>query len=140
MFKTEASRPPPRSEKSELGGLRAVTLRLFGSDMPGMRLGGIDPSVLRELSGVYTPFVKAFKELISNSFDADATSVLVQFTDDFFSVTVTDDGHGMSPFEFRNDFTRIGGGSRRWVGERTRRGAIANWKQGDRLPRDGPIL
>ena len=40
--------------------------------MVGMRLGGIDPSILRELSGVYKPFVKAFKELISNAFDADA--------------------------------------------------------------------
>ena len=92
--------------------------------MPGMRLGGIDPAVLRELSGVYTPFVKAFKELISNAFDADASSVQVQFADDFSSVTVSDDGHGMSPFEFRNDFTRIGGGSRRWAGDRTRGGRL----------------
>ena len=45
--------------------------------MDGMRLGGIDPSILRELSGVYKPFVKAFKELISNAFDADAESVRV---------------------------------------------------------------
>jgi hypothetical protein len=92
--------------------------------MVGMRLGGIDPSILRELSGVYKPFVKAFKELVSNAFDADADVVRVVFTDDFSSVTVTDDGQGMTPFEFRNDFARIGGGSRRWAGDKTRKGRL----------------
>src|ERR1700733_11412202 len=90
--------------------------------MLGMRLGGIDPSILRELSGVYKPFVKAFKELVSNAFDADADEVRVEFADDFSSATVTDDGQGMTPFEFRNDFARIGGGSRRWAGDTTRKG------------------
>ena len=90
--------------------------------MVGMRLGGIDPSILRELSGVYKPFVKAFKELISNAFDADAERLSVTFSDDFSTITVEDDGAGMTLFEFRNDFTRIGGGSRRWAGERTRKG------------------
>lgn len=92
--------------------------------LAGMRLGGIDPSILRELSGVYKPFVKAFKELISNAFDADADAVIVEFSDDFSAVTVTDDGRGMTPFEFRNDFTRIGGGSRRWEGDRTGKGRL----------------
>ena len=87
--------------------------------LAGMRLGGIDPSILRELSGVYKPFVKAFKELISNAFDADAEAVIGEFSEDFSSVSVSDDGRGMTPFEFRNDFTRIGGGSRRWAGDRT---------------------
>src|ERR1700733_10155214 len=92
--------------------------------MVGMRLGGIDPSILRELSGVYKPFVKAFKELVSNAFDADADVVRVSFVDDFSSVTVTDDGQGMTPFDFRNDFARIGGGSRRWAGDKTRKGRL----------------
>src|SRR5947208_2397994 len=90
--------------------------------MVGMRLGGIDPSILRELSGVYKPFVKAFKELVSNAFDADAEHVRVVFAPDFSTVRVTDDGQGMTPFEFRTDFARIGGGSRRWAGDRTRKG------------------
>src|SRR6516162_4135369 len=97
---------------------------LEGVAMVGMGLGGIDPSILRELSGVYKPFVKAFKELISNAFDADADGVLVEFADDFSAVTVTDDGRGMTPFEFRNDFTRIGGGSRRWAGDKTPKGRL----------------
>ncbi len=29
--------------------------------MTGVQLGGIDPSILRELSGVYKPFMKALK-------------------------------------------------------------------------------
>lgn len=92
--------------------------------MDGMRLGGIDPSIIRELSGVYKPFPKAFKELVSNAFDADADEVLVEFADDFSSVTVSDDGCGMTPFDFRNDFARIGGGSRRWSGDRTKAGRL----------------
>ncbi len=92
--------------------------------MDGMRLGGIDPSILRELSGVYKPFAKAFKELISNAFDADAENVAVEFANDFSCVTVADDGCGMNPFDFRNDFARIGGGSRRWSGERTKGGRL----------------
>ena len=102
--------------------------------MVGMRLGGIDPSILRELSGVYKPFVKAFKELISNAFDADADRVGVTFSDDFSTITVEDDGAGMTLFEFRNDFTRIGGGSRRWAGERDAKGSPADREQGYRLP------
>src|SRR5205807_129121 len=89
-----------------------------------MRLSGVDPSIIRELSGVYKPFVKAFKELVSNAYDADADVVRVVFSDDFASVTVMDDGQGMTPFEFRNDFARIGGGSRRWAGDRTRKGRL----------------
>ena len=92
--------------------------------MTGVQLGGIDPSILRELSGVYKPFVKALKELVSNAFDADADHVHITIADDFSSLTVTDDGEGMTPFEFRNDFTRIGGGSRRWLGERTYKGRL----------------
>jgi len=92
--------------------------------MLGMRLGGVDPSILRELSGVYKPFVKAFKELISNAFDADSEHVRVDFSDEFSSVTVKDDGNGMTPFEFRSDFTRIGGGARRWSGEKTPKGRL----------------
>ena len=92
--------------------------------MTDVRLGGIDPSILRELSGVYKPFVKALKELVSNAFDADADHVHVTIADDFSSVTATDDGEGMTPFEFRNDFTRIGGGSRRWLGEKTQKGRL----------------
>ena len=89
------------------------------SSKRGMSVGGVDPSILRELSGVYKPFIKAFKELVSNAYDADAADVSIEFADDFTSATIADDGNGMSPFEFRSDFTRIGGSSRKWSKGRT---------------------
>src|SRR5439155_9519413 len=74
-----------------------------------MRLSGVDPSIIRELSGIYKPFVKAFKELISNAYDADATTITVVVARDFSSVEVHDNGIGLTPIEFHRDFARLGG-------------------------------
>jgi hypothetical protein len=73
-----------------------------------LKIGGIAPSVIHELSGVYSNFSKAFKELLSNSYDADSTRVIIEFADDFEWVTIEDNGVGMTPFEFQNDYLRIG--------------------------------
>ena len=61
-----------------------------------MRLSGVDPGIIRELSGIYKPFVKAFKELISNAYDADAKSIRVTVSEDFSTIEVLDDGIGMT--------------------------------------------
>lgn len=74
-----------------------------------MRFGGVDPSIIRELSGIYKPFPKAFKELLSNAFDADAQRVAIAVIPDERRITIQDDGTGMTPFEFHRDFTKIGG-------------------------------
>ena len=74
-----------------------------------MKFGGIDPSIIRELSGVYKPFAKAFKELICNSYDADATEVRIRISNDFRFIEVWDNGRGMSLAEFHNEFAKIGG-------------------------------
>lgn len=74
-----------------------------------MKFGGVDPSIIRELSGIYKPFPKAFKELVSNAFDADALEVVIRYDSERRSLSVDDDGTGMTPFEFRRDFTKIGG-------------------------------
>jgi hypothetical protein len=74
-----------------------------------MRLSGVDPSVIRELSGIYKPFVKAFKELVSNAYDADATTITVSVARDFSTIEIRDDGIGLTPVEFRRDFARLGG-------------------------------
>src|SRR5688572_544679 len=74
-----------------------------------MRLSGIDPSIIRELSGIYRSFPKAFKELVSNSFDADANAVEITFNEKERRLVVDDDGSGMTAFEFYQDFTKIGG-------------------------------
>jgi Histidine kinase-, DNA gyrase B-, and HSP90-like ATPase len=74
-----------------------------------MRLSGVDPGIIRELSGIYKPFVKAFKELISNAHDADASKITVTLSEDFATMEVADDGVGMTPFDFHRSFARLGG-------------------------------
>src|SRR5262245_55994041 len=81
-----------------------------------MRLSGVDPSIIRELSGIYKPFVKAFKVLISNAYDADATIITVAVARDFSSIEVHDNGLGLTPVEFHRDFARLGG-STAWLNE-----------------------
>jgi len=79
-----------------------------------MRLSGVDPGIIRELSGIYKPFVKAFKELISNAYDADSKRIEVSLSPDFSALEVLDDGVGMTPYEFHQDFARLGG-STAWL-------------------------
>jgi hypothetical protein len=79
-----------------------------------MRLSGVDPGIIRELSGIYKPFVKAFKELISNAYDADAKAITVTVHDDFSTLEVLDDGLGMTPYAFHESFARLGG-STAWL-------------------------
>ena len=89
-----------------------------------MKIGGVDPAVLRELSGVYTPFPKAFKELVSNAYDADAELVEICLSDDFATLNIFDDGRGLTPDEFRTDFTKVGGSQARAREEMTALGRL----------------
>lgn len=72
-------------------------------------LGGVSPNALLEFSGVYPSFASAFKELVSNAFDADATLVKVRFSPDSSTIIVEDNGSGMTPLEFQSEYLRIGG-------------------------------
>lgn len=85
-------------------------------------IGGVDPAVIRELSGIYKPFVKAFKELISNAYDADANQVKITVANDLTSIEVLDNGRGLTPIELRRDFTKIGGSYSRSRGQLTSKG------------------
>lgn len=78
-----------------------------------LKIGGVAPNTIRELSGIYPTFVEAFKELVSNAYDADASQVTIRLAPDLSTVTVEDDGLGMTPFEFQNDYIRIGGSIQR---------------------------
>jgi len=80
----------------------------------GIGLSGVDPGIIRELSGIYKPFIKAFKELISNAYDADAKRIAVNIRDDFSTIEVDDDGNGMTPYDFHEGFARLGG-STAWL-------------------------
>lgn len=67
----------------------------------------VDAALLRELGErlVGKPHV-ALAELVKNSYDADATEVSITF--DETSITVTDNGDGMSRAEYVNYWLRIG--------------------------------
>ncbi len=84
-----------------------------------MRLSGVDPSIIRELSGIYKPFVKAFKELVANAYDADAKTIAASLDPSFTWLELLDDGCGMTPYHFHHDFTRLGGSSARLKGGRS---------------------
>lgn len=67
----------------------------------------VDARLLRELGErlVGEPHI-ALAELIKNSYDADATQVLITFEDDV--IEVVDDGHGMTLKDFEDRWLRIG--------------------------------
>jgi histidine kinase/DNA gyrase B/HSP90-like ATPase len=81
-----------------------------------LKLGGIDPSILRELSGGYKPFVKAFKELVCNAFDADADLAEICLAENCCQIEVRDNGLGMTPLEFQKDFAKLGGSQKGAMG------------------------
>ena len=67
----------------------------------------VDSKLLRELGErlVGRPHI-ALAELIKNSYDADASEVVIRFLQD--RIEVEDDGHGMTYSDFRDKWLRIG--------------------------------
>jgi signal transduction histidine kinase len=67
----------------------------------------VDSRLLRELGErlVGRPHI-ALAELVKNSYDADASQVLIRFLPG--RIEVIDDGHGMSPEDFEDKWLRIG--------------------------------
>ena len=67
----------------------------------------VDAALIRELGErlVGKPYI-ALAELVKNSYDADATQVVIRREDD--SLEVLDDGHGMSLGDFEHFWARIG--------------------------------
>jgi len=67
----------------------------------------VDAELLRELGErlVGQPHI-ALAELIKNSYDADATKVVVEF--DGTMISIVDNGHGMSESDFADRWMRIG--------------------------------
>lgn len=57
----------------------------------------VDKDVLRHLSvGLYKNFARAIKELVSNSYDAGATETRIRLNTDEKSITILDNGEGMT--------------------------------------------
>lgn len=70
--------------------------------------------IARVTDGIYSQPASAFRELISNAFDADATEVIVQ-TDRprFQRITISDNGNGMGPDAVAHLVQHIGGSAKR---------------------------
>ena len=95
--------------------LAAQIRRALATGEPVRATLGVDDRVLaRVTEGIYRRPSSAFRELISNAYDADATEVILQ-TDAprFERIVIRDDGRGMSPEALANLVTHIGGSSKR---------------------------
>lgn len=80
-----------------------------------------DPQTIQHLGvKMYATLPPALAELISNSYDADASVVTVEFTERNGSptaITITDDGHGMSLSDIQTKFLKIGRNRRNVEGD-----------------------
>lgn len=84
-----------------------------------------DPNVITHLGiQMYSTLPPVISELVSNAYDADATSVVVRLNDNSEekSIVIEDDGHGMSFDEINEKFLIIGRNRRKAEGEKSRSG------------------
>lgn len=92
-----------------------------GADVPvRTELSTSQRIIARVTDGIYREPWAAFRELIANSYDADATRVVIETgAPDFEQVIVRDDGSGMAPETVAYILKSIGGSSKRTTsGER----------------------
>ncbi|MCG2718891.1 MAG: ATP-binding protein [Nanoarchaeota archaeon] len=68
----------------------------------------VGAKIIHDLSsGIYSDPANCIKELIHNSYDADATKVIIRAKPDFNTFSITDDGDGMNYKDFDSKFTWI---------------------------------
>ena len=73
-----------------------------------------DRIIARVTDGIYREPWAAFRELVANAYDADASYVVIETGQpDFSRITVRDDGIGMSPKTLAYILTNIGGSTKR---------------------------
>ncbi|MDE2988743.1 MAG: ATP-binding protein [Chloroflexota bacterium] len=73
-----------------------------------------DRIIARVTDGIYREPWAAFRELVSNAYDADASCVVIETGQpDFRRITVRDDGIGMSPGTLAYILKNIGGSTKR---------------------------
>ena len=73
-----------------------------------------DRIIARVTDGIYREPWAAFRELVANAYDADASSVVIETgCPEFERMTVRDDGMGMSPKALAYVLKNIGGSSKR---------------------------
>lgn len=78
----------------------------------------VGSQILKQLSeGIYTSPAGSLKELISNSYDSDASEVVINITED--EVSVRDNGNGMDWRDFDKEFTFISYSTKRSEKDKT---------------------
>ena len=95
--------------------IRMVDGRLNATQKGTMKVGS---RILKYLSeGIYSSPAGSLKELISNSYDNDATEVKIRIDEN--EVSIWDNGYGMDWADFDRDFTYITYSIKRLEGEKT---------------------
>ncbi|ELY2555345.1 ATP-binding protein [Cronobacter sakazakii] len=92
----------------------AETIRKNREVVETAKLTTDEKVIARVTDGIYRQPGSALRELISNAYDADATEVRIR-TDEprFNSMTIEDNGNGMSPETLTRVMNHIGGSSKR---------------------------
>ena len=74
----------------------------------------VHTQIINDLSsGIYSSPASCIKELVNNSYDADAKSVIIRVKPVNDSITIIDDGKGMNAVDFDNKFA--------WISHSTKR-------------------
>jgi hypothetical protein len=69
----------------------------------------VDVNVINHLGvGLYSSTPAALTELVANAWDADATKVQITVSPATHSITIEDDGHGMTAADIQNKFLNVG--------------------------------
>lgn len=83
----------------------------------------VHSQIINDLSsGIYSSPASCIKELVNNSFDADAKNVIIRMKPIEDSITIFDDGTGMNAKDFDNNFAWISKSNKRKRGEFSKSG------------------
>jgi hypothetical protein len=94
---------------------KKITLQL-GVDQEGSIK--VHSQIINDLSsGIYSSPASCIKELINNSYDADAKEVVIRVKPIEDSITIVDDGNGMNALDFDANFAWISKSNKRNSGE-----------------------
>lgn len=78
----------------------------------------VHSQIINDLSsGIYSSPASCLKELVNNSFDADAENVIIRMKPIEDSITIWDDGNGMNAKDFDENFAWISKSNKRNRGE-----------------------
>lgn len=82
----------------------------------------VHTQIINDLSsGIYSSPASCVKELINNSYDADANEVIIRVKPIEDSIVIIDDGSGMNAVEFDQNFAWISKSNKRNVGQTSKK-------------------